>query len=664
MSTPESLVKVLNAGAFKGSALKSSETSLPPTKTCPKWNVMLSGLLLAVAFVHYAKGEVSELDYLKYSAIGSILLAIPPVLLKAWANLKSCNIDINVLMSLAVVGACAMQDYLEGAEVVFLFALSEWLEDRAMARARETIQSVLSLKPETATLATTGEVVPVEVVEVGTVLKVLPGDRIALDGIVVAGTSTVDESALTGEARPIKKAVGDSVKSGTTNRDQYLEYQTIALAEDSTAAKLVEMVDEAQRQKSPTQQTVDKFAKIYTPVMVIIAVGMASIPWAFMSKDQAKAMFKRALEFLVVACPCALVISTPIVYVCALATAAQHGILIKGGTFLETLARLGALAVDKTGTLTEGSFRVTHLEPLVEEDREKLLHYVGSVEAMSQHPMAAPLVQYVQAEGIDISRDVSQFDTIKGEGVSAVVGAQSSDPVTVVVGNRRMAIRLGWLQQHPDVMYQVDQFEKAAGTVGLIGVNSKLIGILCVNDVIREETADAMQQLAELRVHTVMLTGDNKGAAEAIRIQANMGEAKAELLPQDKTTQIAALKKSIQFAKRPKVAMVGDGINDTPALAMSDIGIAMGAAGTAAAMETADAVLMTSNLMNLPVLVALGRRCQGKIRENIAIAVFTKVVMLVLIGFNYATLWMAVLADVGTMLVVVFNGMTLLRFKT
>jgi len=675
LSTPKQLEDKLNAVGLEAQLkedLQAAHSADPTTHSkWPKWNIIVSGLFLLPALVSYAKDADADLGYLKYAAIGTILFGIPPILKKAWASLRRCAIDVNILMTTAVIGACAMGDFTEGGEVVFLFAISEWLEQRATARARDMIAAVLSLKPDMAVLAANDEEVPVEQVEVGTLLKVLPGAKIPLDGEVTYGSTSIDESALTGESKPIKKQKGDTVMSGTTNSDGMIEIKTTSNAEDSTASKLIELVEEAQTKRSPTQQIVDQFARVYTPIMVISAILMAAVPWAFIgvggwNETDAMGMVKRALEFLVIACPCALVISTPIVYVCTLAVCAQNNMLIKGGVFLETLANLGAIAIDKTGTLTQGNFQVVELEMVpntrIEVDGEpidekKMLMFMASVENMSQHPMARPLVDAALAQGVTISKDVSDFEVIKGEGVrSKVMGTM------VQVGNFRMAKRLGWTKEYPAEAAKAQEWEKQAGTIGFVGVDSALVGLLCVNDKIRDEAGEAMRQLADLGVHTVMLTGDNDGAAQAIRIQANMGEAKSELLPQDKTTNIELIKKDIQYQRRSKVAMVGDGINDTPALSASDIGIAIGG-GTAAAVDTADAVLQNSNLLNLPTLVILGRRCQSKIKQNILISVISKVIMISLVAANLATLWLAVLADVGTMLLVVLNGMTLLRFK-
>ena len=616
---------------------------------------MLSGLFLAIAFVHYGS-DPDWLKYFQYSAIASIVLAIPPILKKCFASVMQCNIDINVLMTFAVAGACGMGDYQEGAEVVFLFALSEWLEARAMGRAKDMINSVLSLQPTTAKLDETGDDVEADTVEIGTRLRVLPGASIALDGVVVNGNSQVDEASITGEPKPRVIKVGDHVKSGTTNVGNTIVMESTALAEDGTAAKLVALVEEAAAKKSPTQQTVDKFAKIYTPVMVLIAVGMAGLPWIWMSTDDAKEMVKRALEFLVVACPCALVISTPIVYVCCLASSAKNGILIKGGTHLETLGQLGGMCIDKTGTLTMGTFKVKEMEAVNGHSEEELLFYLGSLEQKSQHPMAPPLVAHCTAPGSKplLKTDLIEEKVVPSAGVEAVFHMEGSEPITVQVGNKKLGLanaELGtsskmWTTKDdgPAAMAKVSQWEDEAGTAGFVIVNNELYGIFSCNDVIRPETKAAMLKLKDLGVHTIMLTGDNKGAAETIRVEAGLREAKAELLPKDKITWLVDFMGRLKDENKSKVAMVGDGINDTPALKQADIGIAMGEDGTAAAMETADAVLMTSNLMNLAKMVELGISCQAKIKQNIFIAVLAKIVMLTLIGLNYATLWMAVRA--------------------
>jgi len=670
LTKPEALAHALN-GASLGAFVQKDINNNAETPL-PNWNVILCGVLWIVSLLHYAHGSWEVFEHFKYIALGSIALGLPPILLKAYGSATRYVLDINCLMSLAVCGAIGIGDYAEGAAVVFLFAISEYLETRSSEKARHAIASVMSLKPEMAELSPNGESVHVDQVPVATILQVRPGEKVPIDGIVVKGASSVDESSLTGEARPIHKAKGDTVLAGTINQSGYLEMETTALAKDSAAARLVQLVADAQTKRSPTEVTVAEFAKWYTPVMVLGALLMATVPWATGSPEEARGWFRQALILLVVACPCALVISTPITYVCALACAAKRGILIKGGVFLEALGQLTCLALDKTGTLTLGSFQLTQLELLGEASREQFLYNLGSVEAMTSHPMAVALVAAMKKEGIQGSKDVDQYTTHPGEGVSATV-----DGHLVEVGNARFGSRVGWISELADAkMALALKWEKQGGTVGYVAVDGVLQGMFAVNDTPRKEAQAAMASLKSLGITTVMLTGDNQGSAEAIQEQVMVEEIHAGLKPQDKTEAVAALKLSYGakagsgaegsiwncYAQSGGVGMVGDGINDAPALAAADIGIAMGAAGTAVAMETADTVLMDSNLNKLVLAIELGRVCRQKIRENIALSVVTKVAMIGLTLAGHGSLWLAIVTDVGTMLLVTFNGMSVMGY--
>jgi len=662
LTKAQALADALNGaslGAYVQREPVDTATPIPP------WNVIASGILWMLSLLHYAEASWEGFSSFKYIAIGSILLGLPPIAIKALGSARRCVLDINSLMTLAVIGAIGIGDYAEGAAVVFLFAISEYLETRSSEKARNAIASVMALKPEMAELLT-GRKLHVDEVRIGSVIQVRPGEKIPIDGMVTQGASSIDEASLTGESRPVPKGIGDEVLAGTQNLSGYIQVTTTALAKDSAAARLVKLVADAQTQRSPTEATVASFAKVYTPIMVLCALVMATVPWFVTDDANAKKWFYQALVLLVVACPCALVISTPITYVCALACSAKRGILIKGGMHLETLGRITALALDKTGTLTKGSFQLTELQILGETStRQSLMYNLASVEAMTSHPMAVALVAAAKLEGLTLSAATSDYTTHPGEGVSATVDGQ-----LVEVGNAKLGHRRGWFERIGSREVALgESWEKAGGTVGYVALNGEPIGMFSVSDAPREEARKAMARLKEIGIRTVMLTGDNQGSAEAIQKKVEVEEIHAGLHPEDKTRWVGEFKetygkgdKSYCFMGTGGIGMVGDGINDAPALAAADVGLAMGAAGTAVAMETADCVLMDSNLMKITKAIELGRLCGAKIRENILLSILTKLIMIGLIFAGYGSLWLAIITDVGTMLLVTFNGMSVIGF--
>ena len=634
--------------------------------TAPHWNVVASGGFLVVSLFATFEDDASEPLWLeawcdppKWAALAAIAFGWPPIIKKAHHALTNRVLDVHVLMSLAVIGAVCIEECTEGAVVVVLFAVSKWLEDRATEKARIAVSAVISLQPEQAVLKS-GEAVPVEAVQIGTELVVRPGEKIPIDGVVREGGSAVDQAAITGESTPIKKTKGDQVLAGTVNQAGALVIITTKLSGDSAAARLVRLIEDAQEQRSPTELIVDRWAKVYTPIVVLVAVLMGALPWLWADAEFAKEMLYRSLVLLVVACPCALVISTPITYVCALALAARKGILVKGGSHLETLGRLRAIAIDKTGTLTEGRFRLVHflLSDPKAFTRESALALVAGAEARSSHPLAAAIVQTARLEGLDVPRNVRDFTT-EGEGISANV-----DGKQVQIGNRRMADKHGWIVppkagEEGSLLSAAAEWEAEANTVCWVAIDGKLAAVLGVADKIRDEAGEAIKQLRADGVRIVMLTGDNEGTARAVQKQVGLDQIHAKLLPEEKVDFISKLKD--ECVGTGTVAMVGDGINDAPALSRADVGIAMGAGGTAAALETADVALMDSSLLKLAQARALGVAVLTKIRQNVALSFATKIAMIIAAAVGYAPLWLAVIADVGSMLVVCINGMSILN---
>lgn len=603
------------------------------------WRLVATGALVGVSLL-------SEwFPLAEWAALGAVALGVPPVAKKGLLALRRKVLDINFLMTVAVIGALAIGEWSEGGTVVFLFAVAEWLEDRAMDRARSAIAAVMKLAPDVATLATGAEV-PAASVGVGTRLLVRPGARIPLDGRVVGGASSVDESALTGESVPVAKGVGALVSAGTVNQGGVLEIDTTATAGDSAVARMARLVEEAQAARSPTERWVDQFSRVYTPVVCVVALGVAVVPPLLGSPFEP--WFYRALVLLVVACPCALVLSTPVTIVSALARAARAGVLVKGGAHLEPLGRLRALAMDKTGTLTEGRFRVVDCVPLNGTPEAELHRVVAAVESRSSHPLAGALLEHTRTGDEIIG--AATYETIEGEGVVATV-----DGRTVHVGNHRMVQRLGLHDGEEHA--RLDAWMAQGHTVVYVGIDGKLVGHLSLADLPRPEARDAARALADAGVRLAVLTGDNRGTAEAVARAVGIDVVLADLLPAGKVDAIRDLR-----ATYGAVGMVGDGINDGPALAASDIGIAMGTRGTAVAMEAADVALMGDDLRRLAWAVGLGRAALSRVQINVGLAIGTKAVVMILAVLGFANLWLAVAADMGTSLVVIALGLGMLRY--
>lgn len=603
------------------------------------WRLVAMGALVGVSMLAEWYPQV------EYAALAAVALGLPPVAKKGLAALRQRVLDINFLMTVAVVGALLIGEWGEGATVGFLFAVAEWLEDRAMDRARSAIAAVMNLAPDVATLVD-GREVAAGSVAVGTRLLVKPGARVPLDGRVVVGETSIDESALTGESVPVAKRAGDAVSAGTINQGGAVEIETTADAGNSAVARMARLVEEAQAARSPTERWVDRFARVYTPVVVALAALIAIVPPAL--GEPFYPWFYKALVLLVVACPCALVLSTPVTIVSALARAARAGVLVKGGAHLETLGRLGAVALDKTGTLTEGRFRVVDCVPLNGVPEAELHRLVAAVESRSSHPLAGALLEH--ARNGDEIVGAATYETIEGEGVVATV-----DGRTVHVGNHRMVERLGL--HDPEEHARLQAWMSEGRTVVYVGVDGKLVGHLSLADLPRAEAREAVASLHAAGVELAMLTGDNRGTAEAVARSVGVDLVVADLLPGGKVDAIRTLRTTYG-----SVGMVGDGINDGPALAAADVGIAMGTRGTAVAMEAADVALMGDDLRRLGWAVKLGRAALRRVQLNVGLSIGAKGVVMVLAVFGIANLWLAVAADMGVSLVVIALGLGMLRY--
>jgi Cd2+/Zn2+-exporting ATPase len=582
-------------------------------------------------------------------ALTSILTGGIPTLKKGFIALRTFTMNINFLMSLAVIGAVAIGQWPEAAMVVFLFAVAELIESLSLDRARNAVQGLLKLAPDVATIKSpAGEWVEsqVQLVDVGALMLAKPGELIALDGIVESGESSVNQAPITGESMPVDKRPGDQVFAGTINERGVLQIKVSTSSGNSTLAKIVRIIEETQSNQAPTQRFVDTFARYYTPAVVVLALLVAVVPTLVFGAAFTPWLYK-ALVMLVIACPCALVISTPVTVVSGLTAATRMGLLVKGGQFLEMGYRLKAVAVDKTGTLTMGRPAVTEVTPLGADTRENVLLIASSLDANSTHPLAAAILR----AGPETSsyKLVEAFETILGRGVKGVI-----DGVTYYLGNHR------FIEEHgvcsPETEAIVHAMEGKAQTAILLANDQRVLGAIAVADALRPEAKVAIQRLTQLGVTTVMLTGDNTLTAKYIGDATGISVVIAELLPEDKLGQIKRLQ-----SEYGKVGMVGDGINDAPALAQADVGFAMGAAGSDTAIETADVALMDDDLGKLPTFIELSRATHRILIQNIAAALLIKAVFFALALIGLATLWMAVFADVGASLLVVFNGLRLLK---
>ncbi len=589
---------------------------------------------------------------------------VPPVvgavvLLSGWhtarraaGSLAARSVDIHVLMMVAVVGALAMRQWFEAAMVVFLFDVAQLLETRSMDRARGAIRALMELAPAEALVRRDGAEARVAVgdVRVGEVVIVRPGEKIPVDGAVTAGTSHVNQAPVTGESLPVSKAAGDEVFAGTINGRGALEVEVTRLQRDTTLARIIHLVERAQSQRAPSQTFVDRFARVYTPVVLglaaVVAVGpplLAGASWS--------AWIYRSLVLLIISCPCALVISTPVSIVSALAGAARQGVLIKGGAHLETLARVTCVAFDKTGTLTRGRLRVEGVEALDGAGPEAVLSLAASLEARSEHPIGQAIVRRAEAEGLS-TRPAEAFQALPGRGAEATV-----DGAAALVGNHRLFEERRLCS--PAIDARLEALAARGATAVLVAAGGAPIGIIAVADEIRESARETIALIREQGVRRVaLLTGDNRVAARAVATALGVDDADAELLPEDKVDAIERLR-----ARYGTVAMIGDGVNDAPALAAADVGIAMGAAGTDATLETADVALMADELVKIPYALRLSRATVRTIRANIAFSLALKALVLALGIAGLATLWMAVVADMGASLVVIANGLRLLRTR-
>lgn len=583
----------------------------------------------------------------------AILIGLWVVLPKALLAVRRLRPDMNLLMTVAVVGAVALGDWLEAATVSFLFALSLALESWSAGRARRAIAALMDLVPPTVRIRTPEgrqiETAP-EDVPVGAVFLVHPGERIPLDGRVRAGESSVNQAPITGESVPVAKAPGAEVFAGTINGDGALEVENTKLAQDTTLAHVTRLVSEAQSRRSATERWVDKFAAIYTPIVMTIALAMLLGPPLLLGADWGEWTY-RSLVLLVIACPCALVISTPVTVVASMAAAARAGVLVKGGEHLESPARLRVVAFDKTGTITEGKLAVETVVPLNGHSEADLLARVAALEARSTHPIAQALLAHAAAQGVSPA-PADNVRAIPGKGATGTIDGRS-----YWLGSHRYLEERG--DETPEVHDLAERLEAGGQSVVVVGSDRHVCGLIALSDRVRPEAAEALSALRRAGVERlVMLTGDNRATAERIAAGLGIDEVRAELLPEDKLTAVEDL-----VTRHGMVAMVGDGVNDAPAMATASLSVAMGAVGTDTAIETADLALMSDDLGKLAWLVDHSRRMHAVLRQNIGFALGVKALFTVLAFAGIATLWGAIAADMGASLLVVFNGLRMINSR-
>jgi Cd2+/Zn2+-exporting ATPase len=608
--------------------------------------------LAAFALLHaYGLSEASTAVFLIAIVIGGY-----PIARSALTSIQARRLDMNVLMSISVVGAAALGDWSEGALVVVLFSVGTTLQAITFERTRGAIRGLLDQAPEEAVVVRHGVEVTMAARDLvaGDVVRVRPGERLPADGTVLQGNSAVQQAAITGESMPVSKGIGDSVFAGTMNGTGTLQVRVDKPVSQSMLASIVHLVEEAQSAKAPSQQLVDRFAAIYTPVVVLVAGAIALSGRAF--SDDPGTWVYRALVLLVIACPCALVISTPVSIVSAIGAATRMGILVKGGAALEDMARVRTVAFDKTGTLTMGRPSVTAVLPYGAMDEAGLLATAAAVEAPSEHPLARAIVARALHDDLQVEQAIA-FESYPGRGVSADLAGRR-----VAIGNERLLADLGvpgeqlaWVNGHAELYGE--RGEPALPVVELReGTEPLVLGVIVVADRMRQEAVQAVTALRDAGIgRLAMLSGDRDAVARSVASRAGIDTVMAGLLPDEKSSAISTLQ-----ANGP-VAMVGDGVNDAPALAMAKVGVAMGMGGTDVALESADVVLMRDDLGTLPSLVTLSRRTLTVIRQNVTVSMVTKILALVLGVFGFVNLWIAVLFDVGTSLLVTANGLMLAR---
>nr|WP_306556703.1 cation-translocating P-type ATPase [Staphylococcus equorum] len=619
--------------------------------TNTKWNLFrkpaISTLFLILGIVFSMVSLPILITNLMY-IIAIFVSGIKP-LKSAYYAIKSKSLDMNVLMSVAVIGAIFIGEFFEGVIVVLLFTIGTLLQTISIDKTRNSIQSLMDITPATANIITEMGTISknLEDILVGEIVFVKPGDRVPLDGNIIEGYSSLNQAPITGESIPVDKTINEEVYAGSINENGTLKIRVSKLVEDTTLSKIIHMVEEAQENKAPTQAFIDRFSEIYTPIVFVLALLVMVVPPIF-SLGTWGEWFYKGLELLVIACPCALVISTPVAIVTAIGSAAKNGVLIKGGNHLETLGNLSALAFDKTGTLTEGKPQVSTIKS-IESNEETLLNIAMSLESYSTHPISNAIVNYV-SQSNSATYDVTEFENLVGQGIMGKI-----EETHIYAGNLKLIESIN--KNIESYKNEINSYEQEGYTIIILASSDMIYGLITVEDPLRLNINQTIKQLNNSNIkNTVMLTGDNKGTAHKIAQLSGIKEIYSELMPEDKLSAIKDLQ-----SKGYRVGMIGDGINDAPALAQSEVGIAMGGIGSDTAMETADVVLMSDDINQLTRTISISNKAKNIIKQNIYFAIIIKLIAFVLVFPGLLTLWLAVLSDTGAAILVILNSLRLLK---
>lgn len=613
------------------------------------WKKILTGLAgvcvvlgFILSFLPVPTAIVTAIYYLAIFSGGIFVIK------GAWRGItKQKFLNIDALVVLASIGAIYLGELPEAAAVIFFFSLAEAFEEYGIDRSRRALQALMHKSPQTATLLD-GTNLPVADIKVGQVVSVRPGELIPLDGKVTKGLSAVDEATITGESIPKDKREGDTVFAGTLNENGYLEIEVTKESKNSTFSKIVSLVEQAQKAKAPTQEFIDRFAKYYTPSIVAIA-ALIGIGAPLLTGDPFTVWLERAITLLVIACPCALVISTPVAITSAIGGASKRGVLIKGGKYLEELKKIRAVAFDKTGTLTLGEPYISDVVAFDGFTEAQVLEDAAGLEQFSSHPLAKSILSYAKEKGIS-PHQMQKYENIAGKGGKAICIV--CDDKDHYVGNLKLMDMHGVSVK--EVVATVEAFEKDGKTVVIVGEADKVMGAIAISDKIKDGAKETIKQLDALGVKTVMLTGDNQYTASYVAKELGISEAYGSLLPDEKVKKVQMLRDTYG-----SVAMVGDGVNDAPSLALANVGIAMGAKGSDVAIETADVALMNDNILNIPQAVELGQKALRVVKQNVTAALIAKVAFVVLAVFGISNLGIAIAADTGVAILVILNGLRL-----
>ncbi|HEO0268514.1 TPA: heavy metal translocating P-type ATPase [Streptococcus agalactiae] len=646
------------AGAFENLIIRDDQENDEQVRSKESFIKRNISLIISLGFILVA--VISQLslgeDHLLTKALYILAIIIGgfDLFKEGFSDLIKLDFSMESLMTIAIIGAAFIGEWAEGSIVVILFAISEALERFSMDKARQSIRSLMDIAPKEALIRRNNveQLVSVDKIDIDDIMIIKPGQKIAMDGLVINGHSSVNQAAITGESVPVEKQLDDEVFAGTLNEEGVLEVKVTKKVTDTTIAKIIHLVEEAQGERAPAQAFVDKFAKYYTPFIIIMALLIVVVPPLFFGGDWNKWLYQ-GLSILVVGCPCSLVISTPVSIVSAIGNAAKNGVLVKGGVYLEEIGHLRAIAFDKTGTLTKGKPVVTDFIATSSETDINYLSIISSLESLSQHPLASAILNEADKTNVDYkSIQIEDFQSITGKGLTGI-----HQNIRYYIGSPKLFSAS--VIEETAVKVQYRQFQEQGKTAMYFGTDEQILGVIAVADEVRDSSAAVISELHKLSIeHTIMLTGDNTKTAESIGKQLGVTEIKGDLMPQEKLDSIKALRTTYN-----KVAMVGDGINDAPALAASTVGIAMGGAGTDTALETADVALMGDDLQKLPFIVRLSRQTLKVIKQNITFSLGIKLLALLLVIPGWLTLWIAIVADMGATLLVTLNGLRLMKVK-